>query len=80
MTDKMKMRKQFDFLTTLILNMKIQKVIHVHIQSQKKKEWNLVVLTIVSSIDYEERILSYMCRNGPSLEYRLYFFLVLTTS
>jgi len=73
MTDKMKMRKQFDFLTTLILNMKIQKVIHVHIQSQKK-EWNLVVLTIVSSIDYEERILSYMCRNGQSLKYRLYVF------
>jgi len=47
--------------------MYIQKVIHVHIQSQQK-EWNLVVLTIVSSLDYEDRrILSYLCRNGPSL-------------
>jgi len=33
-----------------------------------------VVLTIVSSIDYEERILSYLCRNDPSLKYRLYIF------
>jgi len=31
-----------------------------------------VVLTIVSSLDYEERILLYMCRNGPSFKYRLY--------
>jgi len=35
-----------------------------------------VVLTIVSSLDYEERILSYMYRNGPSLKYRLYVFLI----
>ena len=54
--------------------MQIQKVIHVYIQSQQKKEWNLVVLTIVSSLDYEEMILSYMHRNGPSLKYRLYVF------
>jgi len=34
-----------------------------------------VVLTIVSSLDYEERrILSYVCRNGSSLKYRLYVF------
>jgi len=45
----------------------------MHIQSQQKM-WNLVVLTIVSALDYEERILSYMCRNGPSLKYRLYVF------
>jgi len=31
-------------------------------------------LTIVSALDYEERILSYLCRNGPSLKYRLYVF------
>jgi len=31
-----------------------------------------VVLTIVSSLDYEERILSYLCRNGPSFKYRLH--------
>jgi len=43
------------------------------IQSQQK-EWNLVVLTIVSSLDYEEGILSYQCRNDPSLKYRLYVF------
>ena len=47
--------------------MEIQKVIHVHIQSQQK-EWNLVVLTIVSSLDYEEGILSYLCRDGLSIE------------
>jgi len=45
-----------------------------------KKEWNLVVLTIFSSLCHEERILSYMCGNGPPLKYRLYVFLVLTTS
>jgi len=33
-----------------------------------------VVLTIVSSLDYEEMILSYMCRNDPSLKYSLYVF------
>jgi len=33
-----------------------------------------VVLTIVSSLDYEQRMLSYICRNGPSLKYRLYIF------
>jgi len=33
-----------------------------------------VLLTIVSSLDYEERILSYLCRDGPSLKYRLYVF------
>jgi len=33
-----------------------------------------MVLTIVSSLDYEERILSYLCRDGPSLKYRLYNF------
>jgi len=45
-----------------------------------KKEWNLVVLTIVSSLDYEERILSYLCRDGPSLKNRLHpFFKILNT-
>jgi len=52
--------------------MYIQKVIHVHIQSQQKKKCNLMVFTIVSSLDYEERILSYLCRDGPSLKYRPY--------
>jgi len=33
-----------------------------------------MVLTIVSLLDYEERILSYLCRDGPSLKYRLYVF------
>jgi len=33
-----------------------------------------VVLTIVSSLDYEERILSYLCKDGPSLKYKLYVF------
>jgi len=33
-----------------------------------------VVLTIVCSLDYEERILSYLCRDGPSFKYRLYVF------
>jgi len=33
-----------------------------------------VLLAIVSSLDYEERILSYLCRDGPSLKYRLYVF------
>jgi len=47
----------------------------VHIQSQKK-DWNLVVLTILSSLDYEEMILSYLCTNGPSLKYRIYVFFV----
>jgi len=37
MTDKIKMRKKFDFLTTLILTMLIQKVIHMHIPSQQKR-------------------------------------------
>jgi len=37
------------------------------IQSQQK-EWNLVVLTIVSSLDYEEGILSYLCKDGLSIE------------
>jgi len=31
------MRKKFDFLTTLILTMLIQKVIHMHIPSQQKR-------------------------------------------
>jgi len=44
------------------------------ISNHKKKEWNFGVLTIVSLIDYEERILSYMGRNGPSLKYRIYVF------
>jgi len=44
------------------------------ISNHNKKEWNLGVLTIVTSLDYEERILSSMCRNGPSLKYRLYVF------
>jgi len=52
---------------------KIQKVIHVHIQSQEKRV-EFCGLTTVSAIDYEEMILSYMCRNGPSLKYRLYVF------
>jgi len=39
----------------------------VHIELQQK-EWNLVILTIVSSLDYEEGILSYMCRDGLSIE------------
>ena len=37
------------------------------IQSQQK-EWNLVVLTIVCLLDYEEGILSYLCRDGLSIE------------
>jgi len=37
MTDKIKMGKLFDFLTTLILTMYIQKVNHLHIQSQQKR-------------------------------------------
>jgi len=44
------------------------------ISNHKKKEWNFGVLTIVSSIDYEERIHSYMGRNGLSLRYRIYVF------
>jgi len=55
--------------------MKIQKVIHLTNHNHNKKEWNLVVLTIVSSLDYAERILSYTCRNDPSLKYRLYVFI-----
>jgi len=50
----------------LILNMNIQNVIHVHIQSQEKRV-EFSGLTIVSALDYEERILSYLCRNGLSL-------------
>jgi len=47
------------------------------ISNHNKKKWNLVVLSIVSSLDYEERILSYLCRDGPSLKYRpLVFFSV----
>jgi len=42
------------------------------ISNHNKKEWNLVVLTIVFSLDYEDRILSYLCKNDPSLKYRLY--------
>jgi len=42
------------------------------ISNDNRKEWNLVVLTIVSSLNYEEGILSYLCRDGPSLKYRLY--------
>jgi len=33
-----------------------------------------MLLTIVSTLDSEERILSYVCRDGPSLKYRLYVF------
>ena len=44
------------------------------ISNHNKKEWNLVVLTIVSSLNCEEGILSYLCRDGPSLKYRLYVF------
>jgi len=33
-----------------------------------EKEWNLVILTIVSSLDYEDGILSYMCRDELSIE------------
>jgi len=42
MMEKIKMRKKFNFLTTFILTMYIQNVIHVHIQSQQKRvefEW-----------------------------------------
>jgi len=40
-----------------------------------KKEWNLVVLTIVSSLDYEEGILSYICvEMAYQLKYGLYVF------
>jgi len=42
------------------------------ISNHHKKEWNLVVLTIVSSLDYEEKIFSYLCRDGQSFKYRLY--------
>jgi len=54
------------------------------IGNHNKKEWNFVVLTIVSSLDYDERnlelltiislldyeegILSYLCRDGLSIE------------
>jgi len=44
------------------------------ISNHNKKEWNLVVLTTVFSLDYEERILSYLCRHDPSLKYRVYVF------
>jgi len=44
------------------------------ISNHKKKEWNFGVLTIVSSLDYEDMILSYLCRNGLSLQYTLYVF------
>jgi len=44
------------------------------ISNHNKKEWNLVVLTIVFSLDYEETILSYLCRNDPSLKDTLYVF------
>jgi len=47
----------------------------MRISNYNKKEWNLEVLTIVSSLDYEEWILSYLCGNGPSLKYRLYVLL-----
>jgi len=56
-----------------MLTLWIAKVIHVHMQSKEKK-WNLVVLTTVSSLDYEQKTLSYLCRNDPSLNYRLYVF------
>jgi len=46
------------------------------ISNHNKKEWNLVVLTIVSSLDYKERIISYLCRDGPSLKCRLYVFFI----
>jgi len=36
--------------------------------NHNKKEWNLVLLTIVSSLDCEEGILSDMCRDGLSIE------------
>jgi len=52
----------------------IHKVIHVHIQSQQKRVEVSGILTIVYSLDYQERILSYLCRNGQSLKYRLYIF------
>ena len=45
----------------------------MHIQSQQK-EWNLVVLTIVSSLDYEEGLLSYLCRDGLSIDISAIFF------
>ena len=38
------------------------------ISDHNKKEWNLVVLTIVSSLNCEEGILSYLCRDGLSIE------------
>jgi len=38
------------------------------IGNHNKKELNFGVLTIVSSLDYEERILSYLCRDGLSIE------------
>jgi len=38
------------------------------ISDQNKKEWNLVVLIIVSSLNYEEEILSYLCKDGLSIE------------
>jgi len=37
MTNKIKIRKQFYFLTKLMVTMWIQKGIHVPIQSQQKK-------------------------------------------
>jgi len=57
------------------------------ISNHNKKEWNLVVLTIVSSLDYEERRIHYedgyfhICAEmAYQLKYKLYDFLVLTTS
>jgi len=44
------------------------------ISNHNKKEWNLVVLTIVFSLDYDERILSYLSGNDTSLKYRQYVF------
>ena len=38
------------------------------ISNHNKKEWNLVILTIVSWLDYGEGILSYMCKDGLSIE------------
>ena len=37
------------------------------VSNHNKKEWNLVVVTILFGLDYE---ISYLCRNDPSLKYR----------
>ena len=53
--------------------MQIQKVIHVHIQSQQKRV-EFSGIDHCFFLNYEEWVLSYLCRNGPSLKYRLYVF------